>query len=99
MVIPSDVREVPEGPGLLTLYDSAGRVIRISGVPALRQGLVEALTDPATAAATHVRVEPDPLFTQRETEALARYLREHGHLPAGNDLGDDLFGGGDDGIF
>jgi NADPH-dependent glutamate synthase beta subunit-like oxidoreductase len=35
--------------------------------------------------------EEAPMYTQRESELLQHFLQEHGRLPAGNDLGDDLF--------
>jgi ferredoxin len=83
---------VPLEAGVFQLLDSGGRVLRIGGVPDLRQGLARALAEPACAAAVRFTVEIDPLFTQRESELLARYAGEHGHLPSGNDLTDELFG-------
>ncbi len=83
---------VPSEAGVFRLMDSEGRVLRIGGVADLRQGLTRALAEPACAAAARFTVEIDPLFTQRESELLARYAREHGHLPPGNDLTDELFG-------
>jgi hypothetical protein len=67
-------------------------VLRIGGVPDLREGLSRALTDPAFASAVGFTFEIDPLFTQRESELLARYAKQHGHLPPGNDPSDELFG-------
>jgi ferredoxin len=92
MVIPADVETVPCAPGLFTLLDRTGQVLRICGVADLRVGLAEALAEPASAAAIYFQIELDPLYTQRETELLARYARDHGHLPFGNDLGEELFG-------
>ena len=57
----------------------------------LRRGLLEALDDAGCAGAACFEVELDELYTQRESELLARYAQEHGGLPAANDLDDDLF--------
>jgi len=91
ILIPDDLQSVPAGPGLLTLYDREARILRICGVADLRQGLKAALGEPASADAVFCQIAQDPLYTQRETEALAQYIREHGLLPVGNDLGDELF--------
>jgi predicted molibdopterin-dependent oxidoreductase YjgC len=89
--IPADVSSLPGAAGVLTLLDATGAVLRIMGVADLARGLDRALGEPAGAHTTWFRYEVEPLYTQRETELLAQYVREHGHLPAGNDLGDDLF--------
>lgn len=91
LAIPDDLGLVPSGAGILTLFDAKGQVLRIAGVPDLAQGLLEVLRQSATAGAVCFAFESDPMYTQRETELLAQYAREHGHLPLGNDLGDDLF--------
>jgi predicted molibdopterin-dependent oxidoreductase YjgC len=77
--------------GVFRLLDREGRVLRISGVADLRRGLIEALADRACVGTAYFQLECDPLFTQRESELLAAYAREWGHLPPGNDLGDELF--------
>ena len=77
--------------GVLQLLDAGGRILRISGVANLRQGLAQALGEPSGAAARYFLVEADPIYTQRESELLALYAQEHGKLPPGNDLGDELF--------
>jgi hypothetical protein len=83
--------EVSSEAGVFQLVDSEGKVLCISGVPHLREGLGRALSDPAFAAATRFVVEIDPLFTQRESELLARQAQKYGHLPLGNDPSDELF--------
>lgn len=88
---PAGVTGVAAEAGVFRLFDGTGGALRISGVDDLRRGLREALADPAMGAAVSFQVEIEPLFTQRESELLARYAQEHGHLPAGNDLGDELF--------
>jgi ferredoxin len=89
--IPDDVSTVPAAPGVYTLLETSGEILRIAGVSDLAGALGKALQEPATAGASWFRFEVEPLYTQRETELLARYVHDHGHLPSGNDLGDDLF--------
>ncbi len=90
--IPEELSALPDAPGVLTLLDAAGEVIQITGVDDLRRGAAQALEGPGAAKACWLRVEDEPLYTQRETELLAQHMREKGRLPEGNDLGDDLFG-------
>jgi predicted molibdopterin-dependent oxidoreductase YjgC len=87
----SALARVPEGPGVFQLMDAQGRVLRISGAPALRKALAKALEEQGAAGASGFVVEVEPLYTQRESELLALYAQEHGELPPGNDMGDDLF--------
>jgi ferredoxin len=89
--IPGDVTSLPGAAGVLTFFDASGTVLRIAGVADLAQGFEQVLGEPAGAEAAWLRYEVEPLYTQRETELLARYAGEHGRLPAGNDLGHDLF--------
>jgi hypothetical protein len=89
--VPESLKTVPTEPGVFRLIDCEGRVLQIKGVDDLRRGLTEALADPPCTTAAFFQMEPDPLFTQRESELLARYAQEQGHLPPGNDLGDELF--------
>jgi predicted molibdopterin-dependent oxidoreductase YjgC len=77
--------------GVVRLLDREGEVLRISGVADARGALTEALTDPDCAEAAYFQVEYDDLYTQRESELLARYAQERGHLPPGNVVDDDLF--------
>jgi len=88
---PATVATIPHASGVFMRFDPSGEVIRISGVEDLREHLVAALSDPACTGATGLRVELDPLYTQRESELLALYVQEHGHLPPGNGSDDDLF--------
>jgi ferredoxin len=91
-VEPAALARVPTGPGVFQLMDAEGRVLQISGVADLRQGVARALAEPSGKSASSFVVELDLLYTQRESELLALYAQEHGELPPGNDLGDDLFG-------
>ena len=85
------VRAVPAAPGVFQLQDRDGATLLIKGAADLRSALLDALDDASWAAASQFTLDFDPMFTQRESELLARYAQEHGGLPAGNDLDDDLF--------
>jgi ferredoxin len=82
---------VPRAAGVFQILDAEGRVLRIGGEADLRQGLVRALEEPACGSGTFFQIELDPLYTQRESELLARYAQAHEGLPPGNDLGDEMF--------
>lgn len=91
---------VPAVAGVFQVAEPDGRVVRIAGVADLREGLAEVLagktaaaggSEAAAAGGLRFRFEPAPLYTERESELLARFAQEHGHLPPGNDLADDLF--------
>jgi hypothetical protein len=73
------------------LLDGHGDVLYIGGVADLRLGLAAALRERAAAAAKYFTLELSQVYTQRESELLTAYAQEHGHLPPGNDMGDDLF--------
>ena len=86
-----ELATVPAAPGVFLLADYAGQVVRIGGAADLARGITAALAEPACRAVSRFKLELAQLFTQRESELLARFVREEGHLPPGNDLGDDLF--------
>lgn len=88
---PASLAAVPSESGVFELMDAEGRTLRIGGVADIREGLNLALREPACAAAVRFRAEIHSLFTQRESELLARHTQEHGCLPPGNDLAADLF--------
>ena len=83
------VESVPDKEGVFQLLDAEKRVIRISGTANLRQGLTECLENPGDAA--YFICEEDPMFTKRESELIQQFLQEHGRLPVGNDMEDELF--------
>ncbi len=98
VITPEALALVPAEAGVFVLTDREGLVLRIGGVADLREGLARALAEPACATAVHFQVELGSFYTQRESELLALHAQQHGRLPAGNDLGDDLYGddpGGD----
>ena len=86
-----ELSTVPAVPGVFRLGDDAGRTLRIGGVPNLSRGVAMALMESSCRSASRFWFERAELFTQRESELLARFAQENGHLPPGNDLGDDLF--------
>lgn len=97
-VAPETLVLVPREAGVFRLTDAQGQLLRIGGVADLRQGLTGALEESVCAPAAFFQIELDPLYTQRESELLARYAQEHGGLPPGNEPGDDLFGE-EDGLY
>jgi len=86
-----ELATVPAAPGVFLLADYAGQVVRIGGAADLARGITAALAEPACRAVSRFKLESAQLFTQRESELLARFVQQEGHLPPGNDLGDDLF--------
>jgi NADPH-dependent glutamate synthase beta subunit-like oxidoreductase len=83
------VGSIPDTEGVFQLLDVEKRVLRISGTANMRQGLSECLENPGDAV--YFMFEEDPMYTKRESELIQQYLQEHGKLPAGNDMEDDLF--------
>ena len=79
---------VPDCEGVIQLLNQGKEIIQISGTPAMRQALEE---HRAAGQAAYFLFEEDKMFTQRESELLQAYLSQHGKLPQGNDLSDDLF--------
>ncbi len=90
-LVDEELATVPPVPGVFLLAGDRGCVLRIGGVADLRRGVALAMAEPACATAISFRIEPASLFTQRESELLALFAQQEGHLPPGNDLGDDLF--------
>ncbi len=104
-VLPSDQRmrfdadtlaQVPSGEGVFHLLDRAGAVLQISGVPHLQAGLREALSSSLAADVAFFTFEESAMYTQRESEMLARYLQEHGTMPRGNDVAGELSDDGEE---
>jgi predicted molibdopterin-dependent oxidoreductase YjgC len=85
------LENVPHEAGVFVLIDQKGQVLQIGGVPDLRRSLAQALADADGLEIACFHMEVDPFYTQRESELLARYAQEHGHLPPGNGVDDDLF--------
>jgi NADPH-dependent glutamate synthase beta subunit-like oxidoreductase len=83
------VATVSASEGVYQLLDEGKQVLRIAGTADLRQALEEHLR--SDSKARYFIYEEASMYTQRESELLQRFLQEHGRLPAGNDLGDDLF--------
>ena len=83
------VATVSASEGVYQLLDADKHVLRIAGATDLRRALEEQLD--ANPQARCVIYEESAMYTQRESELLQHFLQEHGRLPAGNDLGDDLF--------
>ncbi|MFQ5851170.1 MAG: FAD-dependent oxidoreductase [Candidatus Binatia bacterium] len=86
---PAHVASVPRIEGVYQLLDAEKEIFRIAGTANLRQALEEQLR--SNPMARYFIYEEASMYTQRESELLQRFLQEHGRLPSGNDLGDDLF--------
>jgi hypothetical protein len=86
-----ELASIPAVPGVFQIADATGQVLRIGGTADLSHGVAAALTEACCRSAAGLWFERAELYTQRESELLARYALEQGHLPPGNDLGDDLF--------
>jgi len=85
------IDQVPAHPGVFSLLDGGGEVLQISGVGDLRAGLREAARSEVGRRAAWLAWEEQPLYTQRESELLARHLHQFGALPPGNDGPSGLF--------
>lgn len=86
---PEHVSGAPRSEGVYQLLDEGKRILRIAGTADLRQALEEQLA--GNPSARYFIYQEAPMYTQRESEMLQHFLQEHGRLPAGNDLGDELF--------
>lgn len=83
-----NVAKVPEAEGVFTLLTADKEILQISGVSNIQealQGLV------GQAKARYFLWEEDPMYTKRESELIQEFLQEHGKLPEGNEVLDDLF--------
>jgi hypothetical protein len=92
----AELAAVPTVAGVFMLADARGDILRIAGAADVARGIRAAIAEPSCSAAERFRYEPAPLFTQRESELLARFAQQEGRLPPGNDLGDDLFADDDE---
>ncbi|MBI2360778.1 MAG: FAD-dependent oxidoreductase [Deltaproteobacteria bacterium] len=86
---PERVAGVPEVEGVYQLLGEGKQILRIAGTADLRQALEEQLR--SQPKARYFLYEEARMYTQRESELLQHFLQEHGRLPSGNELGDDLF--------
>ncbi|MFH1700925.1 MAG: FAD-dependent oxidoreductase [Candidatus Zixiibacteriota bacterium] len=82
------IESLPNAEGVFRLLDESKKVIRISGVSNIRNGLSECLGNPGEAR--WFIWEEDPMYTKRESELIQQYLQEHGEMPGGGGGEDDL---------
>lgn len=85
---PEVIAGVPDCEGVLQLLNAQKEVLQISGTQTMRRALLDHLS---TGQASYFLFEEEKMYTQRESELLQNYLSQHGRLPKGNDLPDDLF--------
>jgi ferredoxin len=88
---PGEVGAVPRREGVFRVYSESGDLLQVSGVPDLRRGLEAVGQGPLADRARFFDFELEPLYTQRESEYLARHLQAHGSMPEGNDVLGALF--------
>ena len=85
-----NIGQVPETEGVFQLFDSDNHVLAIKGTANLRQLLSQEATE--NQRAVRFRFDEDRMYSQRESELIQQYLREHGEMPGGGDSElDDLF--------
>jgi hypothetical protein len=85
-----DIGQVPETEGVFQLFDSDNHVLAIKGTANLRQLLSQEATE--NQRAVRFKFDEDRMYSQRESELIQQYLREHGEMPGGGDSElDDLF--------
>ena len=82
------IEAVPDCEGVIQLLNAEKEIRQISGTPAMRRALAGQLS---AGQASYFLFEEEKMYTKRESELLQNYLSEHGKLPTGNDLPDDLF--------
>ncbi|MBZ0263981.1 FAD-dependent oxidoreductase [bacterium] len=91
---------VPAKPGVCTLTDGTGKILRISGTPnmaiLLEEWLEEEPSDvwgdsPIAVGVRKFRWEEDDMYTKRESELIQQHLQKYGEMPGGDDDMDDLF--------
>ncbi len=83
------VDSITETEGVFQLLNSEKKVIQITGTANIKKDLSECLENPGDVV--YFIYEEDPMYTKRESELIQQYLQEHGELPSGGELNDDLF--------
>lgn len=87
---------VPPRGGVFRLYSAGGELLQVTGAPDMAAALREAALGALGPEVHSFDFEVEPLYTQRESELLARHLQAHGGMPRGNDPVGALFGDEDD---
>ena len=75
------IKRIPAVEGVFQLLDAGHRILAVKGTANLRQELLAALQDNATAA--FFEFEEDKMFSRRESELIQKYIQEHGEMPGG----------------
>jgi hypothetical protein len=85
-----NIRQVPETEGVFQLFDSDNNVLAIKGAANLQELLLKEATE--NERAVRFKFDESKMYSQRESELIQQYLREHGEMPGGGDSElDDLF--------
>jgi NADPH-dependent glutamate synthase beta subunit-like oxidoreductase/Pyruvate/2-oxoacid:ferredoxin oxidoreductase delta subunit len=83
------IHQVPGTEGVYRLLDEAHNVLVIKGTANLKKDLLDQLEE--NQKAVLFEFEEDPMYSQRESELIQRYLQVHGEMPGSGEEDDDLF--------
>jgi len=78
--------DVPAVPGVYQLFDGVKNLRKIIGTENLQSALQAVVTSGEDFP--YFTWEENPMYTQRESQLIARFVEEHGRLPGG--VGDEL---------
>jgi len=82
--------QIPESEGVYQLYDEERNIVAIKGASNMREALLGDMAEGRSAE--WFDFQEDKMFSQRESELIQQYLRQHGEMPGGGDSDlDDLF--------
>jgi NADPH-dependent glutamate synthase beta subunit-like oxidoreductase/ferredoxin len=87
--IMENIKLIPDGAGVFTLFDKKKNIIEIKGTSNLRKTLEEKLD--SNDKIKYFKYEEDQMYSKRESELLQQYIKKHGEMPSGGDELDDLF--------
>lgn len=94
-----NIAAVPAREGVFRLFSATGELLQVTGAMDMSAALREA-ADGALGAEVHsFDFAEEPLYTQRESELLARHLQDCGSMPRGNDVLGSLLDDDDDALF
>jgi NADPH-dependent glutamate synthase beta subunit-like oxidoreductase len=82
------IAKVPDVEGVYRLFDGERKVLKIAGVPNLRESLEKDLK--TATKAKFFDIEEEKMYSKRESELLQQYIQVHGKMPEGAGGGDDI---------
>ncbi|MHB0978964.1 MAG: 2Fe-2S iron-sulfur cluster-binding protein [Thermoleophilia bacterium] len=96
---PENIATVPARAGVFRLFSAGGELLQVTGAIDMSAALREAAEGALGAEAHSFDFAEEPLYTQRESELLARHLQDRGSMPRGNDVLGGLIDDDDDAPF